>query len=173
MKIIYHCYGGAHSSVTAAAVHLGWLPTDRLPDKAELTRLPYFDRTKDADHGHIRFMGHDRYGNEIFILGRRNCAIVFEKMAKGLVEVFGKSNDEYCFFNVMPYVNWKMVLGGYSSRRLGVIIIGRPIILAGVLASYWKIVSFVQRVIVTTATKATEEDKTLFIPEKIKVKANN
>ena len=159
MKIIYHCYGGAHSSVTAAAVHLGWLPTDRLPDKTELTRLPYFDRTTDEDHGHIRFMGPDNYGNEIFILGRRNCAKIFENMAKGLLEVFGEPKDEYLFFNVMPYVNWKMVLGGYTSRRLGITNFGRPIILAGVLASYWKIVSFVQRVIVTAATKGNEEGK--------------
>lgn len=156
MKIIYHCYGGAHSSVTAAAVHLDWLPTDRLPEKDELKGLPYFDRTTDADHGHVRFMGFDRYGNEIFILGRRNCTKVFENMAKGLVAVFGEPNDEYFFFNVMPYVNWKMVLGGYSSRRLGITIFGRPIILSGVLTSYWKIVSFVQRVIVTTATKGDE-----------------
>ncbi|HPZ72110.1 MAG TPA: DUF3189 family protein, partial [Peptococcaceae bacterium] len=29
MKIIYNCYGGAHSSVTAAALHLGLLPEAR------------------------------------------------------------------------------------------------------------------------------------------------
>ena len=153
MKIIYHCYGGAHSSVTAAAIHLGWLPTDRLPAKAELMGLPYFERTTDKDHGHIRFMGQDQYGNEIFVLGRRNCAKVFENMAKGLVTVFGEATEEYMFFNVMPYVNWRMMLGGYTSRRLGIIYFGRPIILAGVIASYWKIVSFVQRVMVTAATK--------------------
>lgn len=157
MKIIYHCYGGAHSSVTAAAVHLGWLPTDRMPDKAELMKLPYFDRTSDPDHGHIRFMGCDRYGNEIFILGRRNCAKVFENMARGLISVFDVAKDEYLFFNVMPYVNWKMVLGGFSSRRLGFVIFGRPIILSGVLTSYWKIVSFVQRVIVTSANKGDDQ----------------
>ncbi|HBC94637.1 MAG TPA: hypothetical protein DCZ10_17500, partial [Pelotomaculum sp.] len=26
MKVIYHCHGGTHSSVTAAAIHLGMLP---------------------------------------------------------------------------------------------------------------------------------------------------
>jgi hypothetical protein len=31
MKIIYHCYGGTHSSVIAAAIHLGLLPEDRVP----------------------------------------------------------------------------------------------------------------------------------------------
>jgi hypothetical protein len=159
MKIVYHCYGGAHSSVTAAAVHLGWLPTDRLPDEVELKRLPYFDRTTSKDHGHIRFMGRDRYDNEIFVLGRRNCTKIFENMAKGLIAVFGKSKEEYLFFNVMPYVNWKMVLGGYTSRRLGITNFGRPIIIRGVLASYWKIVSFVQRVIVTAASSNEGERK--------------
>lgn len=152
MKIIYHCYGGAHSSVTAAAVHLAWLPTDRLPEKEELQKIPYFDQQKDKDHGYIRFMGTDEYNNEIYVLGRRNCAKVFENMARELVTVFDQAKEDYLFFNVMPYVNWKMVLGGYTSRRLGITCIGRPIISAGVIASYWKIVSFVQRVKVTAAS---------------------
>jgi len=173
MKIIYHCYGGAHSSVTAAAVHLGWLPTDRLPEAMELKNLPYFDRTTGKDHGYIRLMGCDRYGNEIFILGRRNCAKIFENMAKGLVTVFGESKDEYHFFDVMPYVNWKMVFGGFTSRKLGITYIGRPIILAGVLASYWKIVSFVQRVVVTTATKSDKQNNSLLIQSKIRERTNS
>lgn len=153
MKIIYHCYGGAHSSVTAAAVHLNWLPTDRLPEPGELKDIPFFDQQINKDHGYLRFMSCDEYDNEIYIVGRRNCAEVFSNMARGLVKVFDQDEDEYLLFNVMPYVNWKMVLGGYTSRRLGITAIGRPIIVAGVIDSYWKIVSFVQRVKVTTASE--------------------
>lgn len=146
MNIVYHCYGGAHSSVTAAAIHLNWLPTDRLPKKEELIKIPYFDRTTTKDHGLLRHMGEDQFGNNIYIIGRRNHSKVFENMAKGLVEIYKTSAKDFLFVDVMPYVNWKMVLGGFTSRRLGIVWFGRPIITSGVKYSYWQIVSLVQRI---------------------------
>ena len=44
MIIIYRCYGGTHSSVMAASIHLELLPGDRKPAGKELLALPYFDR---------------------------------------------------------------------------------------------------------------------------------
>jgi hypothetical protein len=41
MKIIYCCYGGSHSSVTAAAIHLDMLPLTRKPTSAELLSIPF------------------------------------------------------------------------------------------------------------------------------------
>ncbi len=152
MKIIYHCYGGAHASVTAAAIHLGWLPTERLPENEELKQVPYFDKPTAEDHGRIRLMNTDEFGNEIYIVGRRAESRVFENMAKGLMAVYKIPDDQFCFIDVMPYVNWKMMLGGFTSRRLGAAWFGRPIIVAGVKYSYWKIVSLVNRVRVCIAS---------------------
>lgn len=152
MKIIYHCFGGAHSSVTAASLHLGWLPKDRLPTTEELKALPYFDRPIGQDHGNIRFMGRDEFDNDIYVIGRRNESRVFENMTYGLVQVFGLSEDNFKLVNVMPYVNWRMVVGGYSSRKLKITAIGRPIIIAGVKYAYWQIVSLVQKVKVCIAS---------------------
>jgi xylulokinase len=45
MKIIYHCYGGSHSSVLAAAIHTGRLNPERLPTGEELMALPYFTQS--------------------------------------------------------------------------------------------------------------------------------
>lgn len=146
MNIIYHCYGGAHSSVTAAAVHLGWLPTDRIPETEEFQRLPYFDRPVAKDHGRIRLMGKDELGNDIYVLGRRNSARIFENMAQGLLDVYNVPAEEFQFYDVMPYVNWKMMLGGFSSRKIGATFLGRPIITIGTKHSYWKIVTLVHRV---------------------------
>lgn len=156
MKIIYHCYGGAHSSVTAAAVHLGWLPSDRLPATDELNNLPYFDRPVTQDHGNIRYIGTDDSGNEIFIVGRRNASRIFENLAAGLLEIYAQPKEQFIFIDVMPYVNWKMVLGGFTSRRLGWAWFGRPVIMAGVRYSYWSIVSLVQRVKVCMASGQKE-----------------
>ncbi|HWJ02080.1 MAG TPA: DUF3189 family protein, partial [Verrucomicrobiae bacterium] len=43
MKIIYNCYGGSHSSVTAAAIHLGLVDCGKVPCARELWKLPYYD----------------------------------------------------------------------------------------------------------------------------------
>ena len=53
MIIIYHCYGGTHSSVMAASLHLGLLPQDKKPTGKELLALPYFDQQSGADFGKI------------------------------------------------------------------------------------------------------------------------
>jgi len=152
VKIIYHCYGGAHSSVTAAAIHLGWLPTDRLPVAKELKQIPYFDRPVAKDHGHIRFMGIDELGNEIYIASRRNVSRVFENMLRGLIDLFRIPEKEFVIVDVMPCVNWKMVLGGFTSRRIGLTWPGRSIIIKGVRYSYWRILSLVQGVKGLTAS---------------------
>jgi len=153
MKIIYHCYGGAHSSVTAAAVHLGLLPTDRLPEPGELKQIPYFDGPVAQDHGRVQSMGQDEFGNDIYVIGRRNESRTFENMARGLTEILAVPEGQFHLINVMPYVNWKMVLGGFTSRKLGLTFIGRPIIIAGVRYSYWQIVGLVNRVKVLTASE--------------------
>lgn len=153
MKIIYHCFGGAHSSVTAAALHLNWLPTDRLPETEELKKLPYFDKAVSKDHGYIRFMGLDDWNNEIYVLGRRSTAKILEQINEGLMEIYDVPAREILLFDVMPYVNWKMMLGGYTSRRMGLTWFGRPIIILGVKHSYWKILSLVQQVKVCIARR--------------------
>ena len=40
VKIIYSCYGGAHSSIIASAIHMGYLPTDRIPSVEEILSTP-------------------------------------------------------------------------------------------------------------------------------------
>lgn len=149
MKIIYHCYGGAHSSVTAAAVHLGWLPTDRIPSEDMIASLPLFDQQTNKDHGHIHLMGIDEKNHEIFVVGRRNAAPIFENIVSGITDILELPKDGIRMVNVMPYVNWKMMFGGYTSRKLGVIKIGRPIVLTGIRYSYLKIVSLVHQVKMT------------------------
>lgn len=156
MKIIYHCYGGAHSSVTAASIHLELLSTSRGPSLQDIQNMPYFDQQKNNDHGKLRLMGNDQYGNQIFIIGRRNSAIFLENIYQGMAEIFGMPDNEILMVNVMPYVNWRMVLGGFLSRRLGLINIGRPIVSIGTRDAFFKLLSLVQKVKMVTTSKAVK-----------------
>ncbi len=146
MKIIYHCYGGAHSSVTAASIHLGLLPIERIPDREMFWRIPLYDRQNTDKHGHIFFMGIDEIGNEVYLAARRSRAGVLVNVFEGLAGIFDISPKDYLLINVMHNVNLTMKLGGYISRRWGFIKLGRPIVTMGTQAAYFQVVKLVQKV---------------------------
>ncbi|MCL5290497.1 MAG: DUF3189 family protein [Eubacteriales bacterium] len=146
MKVIYHCYGGTHSSVTAASIHLGFLPADRIPEKETFLRIPLYDRQEADEHGQMFFMGQDEFGNEVYIVARRNRPEVLENLMAGLAAMFDTPRDGYMLVNVMVRVNLTMMIGGFLSRRWGFIRMGRPIVTAGTQAAYFKVVKLVKDV---------------------------
>jgi hypothetical protein len=146
LKIIYNCFGGAHSSVTAAAIHLGLLTDISKVSAEELLNLPYFDAQEGKDHGRIRFMGFDSWGNEVYITGKKNLGMFYERIMQHLLVLSGEKPENYIFINTMPYVNLWMVIGGYLSRRLRLKCLGRPIVILGTRKSYGKFVRLVKSV---------------------------
>ncbi|MGI6145238.1 MAG: DUF3189 family protein [Clostridia bacterium] len=148
MKIIYNCYGGAHSSVTAAAIHLQMLPETRKPSAAELLNLPYYDAQVGKDHGRIRFFGFDSRGNQIYITGKKNLGVFYEEIMYNLLFLGGDKQEQenFVFINTMPYVNIWMVIGGFLSRRLGWKALGRPLVIYGTKQAYWKFIHLINLV---------------------------
>ncbi|MDW7651622.1 MAG: DUF3189 family protein [Bacillota bacterium] len=144
-KIIYHCYGGAHSSVTAAAIHLRKFKPHKTPTQAELMELTLFDRQTKEGHGQLHFFGVDQWDNQVYSVGCRNVGTSVEKVLKqvsGMLEL----KDELVFVDTLHCVNIKMRVGGYISRRLGLIRQGRPLVLRGTQDAYPALVELVSRV---------------------------
>lgn len=146
MKIIYHCFGGAHSSVTAANIHLGRLPKDRVPRNEELIGQYLFDCHKITDTGKMIFMGRDIFGNDIYVVGRRSRPHLLYNVVSGLSDVFQIDKNSYMLTDVSPCVNLTMKLGGFMSRRLGLITAGRPIVTWGTRRNYKKLLAEVEKV---------------------------
>ena len=143
MKVIYHCYGGSHSSVTAAALHIGLISRNRPPSKEELLALPYFDRTNERDFGSIRFMGFDDYGNEIYILGKKNLGARYSNIIVGIADILG-AKGQVIAVNCMKSINWAMKLGGFTSRKLGIPFLGRPVLSIGTRNAFFSLVNLVE-----------------------------
>lgn len=143
MKIIYHCFGGSHSSVTAAALHLGLLNSSHKPAPQDLLRIPYFDKTCDSDFGSIRLMGIDESGNEIYVLGKKSLGNRFSSILMGVAEILGKQ-DDLIVVNCMTSVNWSMKIGGFTSRRLGLVLMGRPLVIWGTRRAFKQLVKLVE-----------------------------
>jgi len=146
LKIIYHCFGGTHSSVTAAACHLDMLPAECALQDEDLQATPFFDTRDSKDHGNITLMGIDGAGNEICFVGRRGCPQLLENIVRGLAREFNVSHQEYMLVNVMHQVNISMRLGGFMSRRFNWIYPGRPLVTRGTIQAFAKIIKLVLKV---------------------------
>lgn len=143
MKIIYHCFGGSHSSVTIASIHLGWLNKGKLPSSEDLMALPYYDKTCDDDFGSIHYMGTDELGNEVYVLGKKSLGDRFSRLLMGVAEILYKE-DQLLAVNVMNHVNWGMKLGGFSSRRINLPFFGRPVVIWGTRKAFGSMVKLVE-----------------------------
>ncbi|MFY9175416.1 MAG: DUF3189 family protein [Peptococcia bacterium] len=147
MKFIYHCFGGSHSSITAAAIHLGLLPDNRPAQDIELLSVPLYDSQVGIDHGRIRFMGWDEKGNEIYITSKRNLHDKYGRIMQQILQLAEGEEllSEVVFINTMPYVNLFMVIGGFLSRRWGSCRLGRRIVCYGTRQSYYKFAQLVRQ----------------------------
>lgn len=144
MKVVYHCYGSAHSSVTAAALHVGMLPRDRLPSPAELLAVPRFDRTLSRELGIPFFIGRDRWGREVYALGRGKASRFVANLLESLLVVEGLAPTAVVLVNALPRATLVTTVGGTLSRGLGLIWPGRPLTLWGIRHCYRRFVRLVE-----------------------------
>lgn len=143
MKVIYHCYGGAHSSVLAAALHLKLIDGAMLPNPDDMMVIPFFDKTENSDFGTIRYMGTDDRNNEVYVLGKKNMGDRCTSMLISVARLMGVEH-EVIAVNCMSRVNLLMMIGGFVSRRLGWTLLGRPVLFRGTREAFKSIVNLVE-----------------------------
>ncbi|HWI64679.1 MAG TPA: DUF3189 family protein [Symbiobacteriaceae bacterium] len=146
LKVIYHCYGSAHSSVTAANIHVGVLPLDRRPSPFEILHQPLFDRAKTHEVGLARLMGVDEWGNEVYVLGLAGSK---NQLRQGLIDflaLWGVPDGRFRFEPTLHHAGIILRVGGYASRGLGWVVLGRPLCALGVWLKYPLFAGHVQQV---------------------------
>ncbi len=147
MKIIYCCFGGAHSSVVTASIHLGYLPIDRIPTKEEILMLPFYDSAKNSEIGTPRYMGVDIKGNRVYFLGLGHARNYYMEL---LHEFYKECNigleNDIIVTDVTILLNFFTRLGGFMSRKLNMVSIGRPLTVYGILKKYPSFVELVKNV---------------------------
>lgn len=145
LHIIYHCVGGAHSSPTAAAIHLNMLPMDYIPRKEDLLYIPFYDTLKKTDRGKIVYRGTDERGNKIYTLSRQFVPHLVIPAIQDTWNILGGNEKDLLLVDTVPCVNWLMRIGGFSSRRLNWVRFGRPIVTRGTLSTYPNLVNIVKK----------------------------
>jgi hypothetical protein len=130
--------------VTAAAVHVGLLARDKTPSRLELVSLPYFDAQKADDHGFLQYMGKSKDGSMVFSVGFETASAPVIKAAKNLFSLGKASIGKVDYVETRPVINMLMIIGGISSRRLGLTFVGRPLVSWGTQLAYKQIVALVE-----------------------------
>ncbi|NPV52325.1 MAG: DUF3189 family protein [Firmicutes bacterium] len=146
MKIIYHCYGSAHSSVVAAAIHIGILPCDRIPSAREIMNVPHFDRTGSNEIGTCFFMGEDEWGNSVYIMGMGYAKDIVRRAIYSILKIYGIPESDLLLVNALPHVGLITRVGGVLSRRMGLVRAGRPLTVYGIQRSYGDFVRMVDSI---------------------------
>lgn len=157
MKIFYHCYAGAHSSVVAAALHCGMLPQHRVPTLGEIMEVPYFDQTAYYMIGTPCLMGRDELGHEVYFIGMRRGSDIVKNAIFSFFHLSRLSHDQVRFIDALHVINLSTKVGGGLSRRLGCICIGRRLCAWGIQRSYQGFVELVNSVKHELAHRSTEK----------------
>ncbi len=133
MKIFYFCYGGAHSSVIAAALHLGKI---KYPlDYNEIINFNNFDLNTSDYKGIPTLMGIDEKGNQIYYVGYGKNKEMIVKLLKSFLQIHGVKDNQYLFVDALDKINWRVKLGGFISKALKQKKIGIRFTALGILLS--------------------------------------
>ena len=106
MLVIYACYGGAHTSPAAAAIHLGRLKGDPLPSLQDILKVQYFDVPTSGDRGRVFPVGTDELGNQVYVLGRGSHPQPIVEAVKSGYMLAGGDPRQIIFVNTLRGVNW-------------------------------------------------------------------
>ncbi|MBM7556013.1 DUF3189 family protein [Halanaerobacter jeridensis] len=128
MKIIYYCYGGTHSSVLAAAIHTGQLVSKGVPSKKQINDLALYDKISKKELGRPFFYGADEFGNLVYVLGLGSKRELIKEFLLDYLKLFNIKTEEIILVAALPYVSSFTKIGGFLSRRLGLVSLGRPIV---------------------------------------------
>ncbi|ABR48385.1 conserved hypothetical protein [Alkaliphilus metalliredigens QYMF] len=144
MYVVYHCVGGAHSSVTASAIHLNKLPINHRPSLEDLLNIPYYDTLTIKDRGKIIYRGTDEDGHRIHTLGRQFVPHLVVPIIQETWSLLEGTDANLVMVSTMPTVNFLMRVGGFSSRRMNWVSFGRPIVARGTLQTYFNLTEIVK-----------------------------
>ncbi|WP_350342460.1 DUF3189 family protein [Proteinivorax tanatarense] len=133
MKIFYYCYGGAHSSVVAAALHLKIISPPLTKEK--ILKLPYFDLTIPENRGIPIKLGEDKKGNKIYFVGLGKNKKLIVKFAENFLAAHKIRDDNYILIDCLVNISFYVKLGGFISKVLNFKTLGTSITATGIINS--------------------------------------
>lgn len=146
MKLFYHCFGGAHTSITCAAIHLGFLPVNRTPTHREFAYVAHYDKMENKNLGTPVYIGRDEFGIDIYAIGFKNACSMMIPAIKSYLNVNNIPSKDVLFVEALVKLHPITAIGGIASRRLHLVSLGRPLTVWGIRRSYQVFIDLVSGV---------------------------
>ncbi|ABR49009.1 conserved hypothetical protein [Alkaliphilus metalliredigens QYMF] len=147
MKIIYNCYGGTHTSIVTASIHVGRLPMDRIPHSVELNEISAYDRMETGDIGYLTYMGKDEYHNDVYAVGLGSQRVFYTGILHQLSnELTTYQKQELLVIDTLRFAHFTVHIGGFLSRKIHLISLGRPLVNYGIKRCYPSLIQLVANV---------------------------
>lgn len=143
---MYHCYGGAHTSITCASIHLKYLPCDKIPSEKDFRSIPFYDEMESHRVGTALFMGKDELGFDVYVWGMKGGKSLVIPSIRSYLNQTNPKRNEILFVNALAHLHPLTAIGGITSRRLGMVGIGRAMTIKGIIVTYPAFVELVERV---------------------------
>ena len=145
MRLIYYCYGSAHSSITAAAIHLGRLPATHTPSVDEVLNLTDFDLAHNDSLGNLFYKGKDELGIEVYTIGMGAEREIVRNSLISLIKEANYNPEDFYFVEALAHINRLARIGGALSRRYGLVTWGRKMAAHGICQSYEQLANLVSK----------------------------
>lgn len=145
LYIIYHDVDGTHAAVIAAAIHLNYLPIDRVPSKSEILNIPLFDQLEKKDIGRLIYHGNDPYKNSVYTLCRQQTSHLVVNAINTVFDMVDRDKKEVLCVDTSKVDNQLIRIGAGLSRKLGFISLGRPIVTYGTIKAYPEICALIKK----------------------------
>ena len=81
-------------------------------------------------------MGSDEQGNEIYVIGLASGKPTLANALRRFLADQGVTSEQVRFEDTLHHAGWLMRIGGYTSRRLGLVFPGRWLVALGVWLAY-------------------------------------
>jgi len=76
-------------------------------------------------------------------LGKKNGGDRYSNLLRGIAQILGEE-EQLLAVNCMNRVNMFMKLGGFSSRKMGLVSLGRPVVIQGSRKAFLELVNLVE-----------------------------
>lgn len=143
LKVIYSCYWGSYLAVVAASLHLGSI--DQYNEN-EILRLHLFNKIRDNELGKLFYLGMDKEGREVYVIGSRKSGKILQRTLKGIAEIYGFPKQSVFFIDLNDYYSSLTLLGILMARRLRLVKVGSRLLFRGIGNNFTKLKEVVQKV---------------------------
>jgi len=117
-------------------MHLRMLGINKKPCLREIISLPHFDRTPAKSLGRVLFYGQDHQQNNVYIVSLGPARQATLSALRLFLQARGMQQKDVLIIDALQCVNLSIRVGGFLSRRCGLVALGRHLCAYGIVANF-------------------------------------